>query len=93
LAWPIDRFHAQVYSAVFLSGAAGVYLLAQPRARGDAGPGAAELIFGALAIVGMLMTNAVVSKISWSPGTIAWVAIFAVMAISGARKLQVGLAH
>ncbi|MGE0280414.1 MAG: hypothetical protein AB7P20_07355 [Rhizobiaceae bacterium] len=90
--WPIDKFHAQVYSAVFLSGAAGVYLLWSSPAREEMVVlGAAELIFGALAIIGMLMTNAVVNKIVWSSGTIAWVAIFAAMAISGARKLQIGL--
>jgi len=92
--WPIDTFHAQVYSAVFLSGAVGVYLLWSSPAREEMLVlGTAQLVFGALAIIGMLMTNAVVNKIVWtSPGTIAWVVLFAVITISGARKLQVGLA-
>ena len=90
--WPIDTFHAQVYSAVFLSGAAGVCLLWRSPAREEMLVlGTAQLIFGALAIIGMLLTNAVVNKIVWAaPGTIAWVAIFAAITISGARKLQIG---
>jgi len=90
--WPIDTFHAQVYSAVFLSGAAGVYLLWNSPAREEMLVlGTAQLIFGALAIIGMLLTNAVVKKVVWTaPGTIAWVAIFAAITLSGARKLQVG---
>jgi hypothetical protein len=92
--WPIDTFHAQVYSAVFLSGAAGVHLLWRSPAREEMLVlGAAQLVFGALAIIGMLLTNAVVNKIVWaSPGTVAWVGLFAAITVSGARKLQIGLA-
>lgn len=92
--WPIDTFHAQVYSAVFLSGAAGAFLLWNSPAREEMLVlGTAQLIFGALAIIGMFLTNAVVRKIVWdTPGTIAWMVLFAAVTISGARKLQVGFA-
>lgn len=91
--WGVDAFHAQIYSAVFLSGAIGVLLLWRSPAREEMIVlGTAQLVFGALTIIGMLLTNAVVNKIVWTgPGTIAWVLLFALITASGARKLQIGL--
>ena len=87
--WPIDAFHAQVYSAVFLSGAAGVYLLAtSPTYEEMLVLGFAEALFGILATLGLFLTDAAVNRINWSgPGTYAWLAIFAAFAVSGAIKL------
>ncbi|HEY5817629.1 MAG TPA: hypothetical protein VIU14_04385 [Mesorhizobium sp.] len=87
--WPIDRFHAQVYSAVFLSGAAGVILLSLGAAREEMLVlGLAETVVGVLSILGLVITDMALHRVTWSsPGTIAWVAIFIALAASGLHKL------
>ena len=87
--WPIDRFHAQVYSAVFLSGAAGVVLLSRGAPREEMMVlGLAETAVGVLSILGLILTDLAVHRVTWSaPGTIAWVVIFLVLAASGTQKL------
>lgn len=87
--WPIDIFHAQTYSAVFLSGAAGVLLVSRNGTREDFTVlGVAELMVGVLAILGLAITDAQVHRVTWSaPGTVAWLALFALIAASGAQKL------
>ncbi|MCO5063257.1 MAG: hypothetical protein M9924_02460 [Rhizobiaceae bacterium] len=87
--WHIDIFHAQTYSAVFLSGAAGV-LLASRNGTGEdfTVVGVAEIMVGTLAIIGLVLTDAAVHRVTWSaPGTIAWLAMFALIAVSGVQKL------
>jgi hypothetical protein len=87
--WHIDIFHAQTYSAVFLSGAAGVLLVSRNGTREDFTViGIAELMVGALSIFGLLLTDAAVQRIIWSaPGTIAWVVLFALITTGGVQKL------
>ena len=87
--WHLDIFHAQTYSAVFLSGAAGVLLASRDGTREDfAVVGVAELMVGALSIAGLAMTDATVHRVAWSaPGTLAWLAMFALIAVSGIQKL------
>lgn len=86
--WGIDIFHAQTYSAVFLSGAAGVLLVLRNGTREDfTVVGVAELMVGILAIIGLALTDAAVHRVTWSaPGTIAWLALFALIAASGVQK-------
>ncbi|MGC4026986.1 MAG: hypothetical protein QM744_18705 [Mesorhizobium sp.] len=87
--WHIDIFHAQTYSAIFLSGAAGVLLLSQKGTREDfLVVGTAEIMVGTLAILGLVLTDLAVHRVTWTaPGTIAWIALFALMAVSGIQKL------
>jgi len=87
--WHIDIFHAQTYSAIFLSGAAGVLLLSRKGTREDfLVVGTAEIMVGALAIFGLILTDLAVHRVTWrDPGTIAWIALFALIAVSGLQKL------
>ncbi|RFC68878.1 MULTISPECIES: hypothetical protein [Mesorhizobium] len=87
--WHIDIFHAQTYSAIFLSGAAGVWLLARNGTREDfLVVATAEIMVGALAILGLVLTDLAVHRVTWAaPGTIAWIALFALIAASGIQKL------
>ena len=87
--WSIDIFHAQTYSAIFLSGAVGVLLVSRNGTREDfTVVGVAELMVGTLAVLGLALTDAAVRRVVWSaPGTIAWLALFALIAASGVQKL------
>ncbi|SFU22251.1 hypothetical protein [Mesorhizobium sp. YR577] len=87
--WPIDAFHAQVYSAIFLAGAGGIYLVWRSAPREELLVlGLAQLLIGLFAIVGLAITDAAVHKINWSaPGTLCWLALFGWIGISGVCKL------
>lgn len=87
--WPIDIFHAQTYSAIFLSGAAGILLLSRDGTREDfLVVGIAEVMVGSLAVLGLVLTDIAVHRVAWgAPGTIAWIALFALIAASGIQKL------
>lgn len=87
--WQIDQFHAQTYSAVFLSGGAGALLVASRPVREELLVlGLAEVAVGGLSIAGLLLTDAEVHRVTWSgPGTFAWLALFALIGISGVWKL------
>ena len=92
--WKIDAFHAQTYSAIFLTGAAGLWLLARGAPREELiTVGGAQLALGALPIIGLIITDAAVKRVDWSAiGTWVWIAVFAAIAITGLAKLRTGLA-
>lgn len=87
--WPIDVFHAQVYSAIFITAAAGAWLLSRHAPREElVALGAAQLTLGALAVVGLVLTDAAVRRIDWTaPGTWLWIALFGLIAASGLVKI------
>jgi hypothetical protein len=93
--WPIDSFHAQVYSAIFLAGAGGIYLLWRSAPREELLVlGMAQFLVGLLAILGLVITDAAVHRINWSaPGTVVWLAIFAWIGISGLAKIYAASRH
>lgn len=88
--WAIDTFHAQTYSAIFITGAAGAWLLAGRAPREELLTlGAAQVALGLLPIAGLVITDAAAKRVDWSaPGTWAWVALFALIAMAGAVKLR-----
>ncbi|TIQ15978.1 MAG: hypothetical protein E5X51_36080, partial [Mesorhizobium sp.] len=52
--WPVDAFHAQVYSAIFLAGAGGIYLVLRSAPREELLVlGLAQFLVGLLAILGL----------------------------------------
>jgi hypothetical protein len=56
--WPIDAFHGQVYSAVFLTLSLGALLLLKSAAGPDlVALGLTQLVFGVLAIAGLLLVK------------------------------------
>ncbi|RWH28987.1 hypothetical protein [Mesorhizobium sp.] len=87
--WQVDGFHAQVYSAIFLAGAGGIYVVWRSAQREELLVlGLAQLLVGLLAIVGLVITDAAVNRIDWTAtGTLCWLALFAWIGISGVFKL------
>ncbi|WFP76109.1 hypothetical protein [Mesorhizobium sp. WSM4906] len=87
--WPVDAFHAQVYSAIFLAGAGGIYLVLRSAPREELLVlGLAQFLVGLLAILGLVITDAAVHRINWTAtGTLCWLALFGWICISGAFKL------
>ncbi len=83
--WPIDSFQGQVYSAVFLTGALGSFLLARAAAPIEfLTMGLAQSIFGGFAIVGLAIVDAAVHRVTWSaPGTWLWIGAFAIVLAAG----------
>jgi hypothetical protein len=83
--WPVDDFHARVYSAVFVSGAVGAYLLSRIGAFWDFFTiGVSHAAFGFFAILGTVLVDAVTHRVNWSsPGTWLWLALFGWLCIAG----------
>lgn len=91
--WATDTFHAQVYSAIFVAGGIGTWVLARHAPREELITlGATQLVLGVLAIIGLLMTDAAVHRVDWSgAGVYAWLALFAAIGLTGLNKLRLGL--
>lgn len=87
--WPVDAFHAQVYSAIFLAGAGGIYLVWRSAPREELLVlGLAQFLIGLLAILGLVITDAAVHRIDWTAtGTLCWLALFGWIGLSGVFKL------
>ena len=83
--WTIDAFHAQIYSAIFLTGAVGAWMLYKSASRLELMmEGLTQAAFGALSIAGLLIVDGTVHKVNWSaPGTWIWLAALAWLAVSG----------
>jgi hypothetical protein len=87
--WPIDVFHAQVYSAIFITAAAGTWLLSRHAPREElVALGAAQLALGALAVIGLVITDSAVKRVDGAAaGTWLWIALFGLIGLSGVIKL------
>jgi hypothetical protein len=87
--WPIDSFHGQVYSAVFLTGAVGSFVLARAAAPIEfLTQGLAQATLGTCAIAGLAIVDAAVHRVDWSAfGTWLWVGAFAVVLVAGLSML------
>jgi hypothetical protein len=87
--WPVDPFHGQVYSAIFLAGAGGTYLVWRSAPREELLVlGLAQFLVGLLAILGLVITDAEVHRIDWAAiNTLCWLALFGWIGISGVFKL------
>ena len=83
--WPIDDFHARIYSTAFLTPAVGAVLLFRAGTRSeDRTLGATQLVSGVAAIVGFLVVDANLHKVSWDvAGTWLWLALCAAIAAVG----------
>lgn len=65
--WPIDIFHSQLYSSLFLAGAVGAAILAKRATAGELRAlGAVQLTFSSLAMLGVWLVDREVSGIDWS---------------------------
>lgn len=84
--WRIDVFHAQVYSAIFITAGLGAYILARSASRYElVAFGLAQAILGFAAILGLWLTDLERQAIAWTaPGTMVWIAFFIALGIVGA---------
>jgi hypothetical protein len=75
--WPVDDFHARIYSAAFITPAVGAAILARTGTMlEDRTLGASQLVSGVAAIVGAIVVDADVHRVDWGlPGTWGWVAM------------------
>jgi len=83
--WPLDSFHGQVYSAVFLTGAVGSFLLARAAAPVELlTAGLAQGVLGGFAIAGLVIVDGAVHRVTWTaPGTWLWIGAFAIVLAAG----------
>ena len=83
--WPLDALHCQLYSAMFLTGAAGAALLArQATAMEIWAFGLIQLTLSSLVLVGVVIVDLAVRRINWgSFGNWAWMGAVLLLAIAG----------
>lgn len=91
--WKLDNFHGQLYSAIFTTGALGVWLLSRRAAAVEfVAVGVAQMVQGFFAIVGLIIVDAAVHKLDWAgPGTWLWIGLFALIFASGLNKIRLAL--
>jgi hypothetical protein len=83
--WPLDGFHAQVYSAIFVTNAAGALILSRAAAPVEwLTLGLAQAVFGLFAILGVVIVDATARRVDWAlPATWLWLGIFAALFVAG----------
>ena len=83
--WHIDEFHGRMYSAIFLTGAVGAYVLWRSAAAVELLLlGETQSVLGLFAILGVIIVNASQQTVNWTqPGTWVWIALFAVLMLTG----------
>jgi hypothetical protein len=88
--WPVDAFHARMYSVAFLTPAIGLWLIARVAAWAEVLALAVTLVAGGvLSIVALIATDMTVHRVDWTaPGTWLWICIFAVLALTGGGLLR-----
>ncbi|HLF28729.1 MAG TPA: hypothetical protein VJG32_20560 [Anaerolineae bacterium] len=87
--WPIDAFHAQMYSAAFASGAIGAFMVSRVAARSEWLIAAlAQGVFGLFAILGVLLVDASTQRVDYrQPGAWLWLGAFAGMTVASLGML------
>jgi hypothetical protein len=93
--WPLDAFQGRLYSAIFVTVAVGIVIVARAAASIElATLGGTLLALGGFAVAGVLVVDADVHKVDWSSGgTWAWIVIFAAVAACGAAAAACALAR
>jgi hypothetical protein len=83
--WPIDAFHAQLYSAIFFSLALGALIVAAGTTRRARMTfGLAQAVLGLFAVAGVVKGDLALDRINWAAaGTWGWMAAFAGIALAG----------
>jgi hypothetical protein len=83
--WPVDEFHARLYSATFLAPAAGLFLLSRAAAWAELwATGLTLLALGLLAVLGLGLADIRTGRMDWTAaGSWGFMAIFAVIALTG----------
>ena len=87
--WPVDAFHARVYSGIFFAGTAVLWGLRRRAAAADlAMAGLLQTVLGLGAIWGTWSIDQTAQRVAWStPGTWIWLILFGGMALAGLGML------
>lgn len=85
LAMALRQLHAQVYSAIFVTNAAGALILSRAAAPVEwLTLGLAQAVFGLFAILGVVIVDATARRVDWAlPATWLWLGIFAALFVTG----------
>ncbi len=83
--WRIDEFHGRIYSAIFLTGATGSFLIWKSAAAVEMRAlGVAQIAFGFCAISGLVIADAALHQVNWSLlGGWFWVGGFTALLLAG----------
>lgn len=83
--WPLDTFHAQLYSVVFLTPAVAALCLRRAATQVDwRTQGSIQFAWGALPLVGLLLADASMQRVDWTaPAALAWSLFFIVLSATG----------
>lgn len=83
--WPVDDFHARMYSVAFLAPALGAWLLRRAAAAVELlTMGLTQLAGGTLAIAGLAVVDLAVRRVAWArTGTWLWIGLLALTALMG----------
>ncbi|NJM99206.1 MAG: hypothetical protein HC800_20560 [Phormidesmis sp. RL_2_1] len=83
--WPLDVFHAQLYSAIFLAGSLGSALLSRRATTAETKTlGAIQVTFSSLVLLGIWLVDRVAQRIDWGLWVSwAWVGAIALLGLIG----------
>ncbi|MEL6553767.1 MAG: hypothetical protein AAFQ63_09955 [Cyanobacteria bacterium J06621_11] len=83
--WPLDVFHSQLYSSIFLTGAVGSAILSRQTTAAEVRAlGAVQVTFSSLTLLGLWLVDKEVQGIDWSLVTNwAWVGAIALLGLVG----------
>lgn len=84
-SWPLDAFHARLYSAIFLTGAIASTLLSRGATAIECRAlGIVQIAFSALVLIGTFVVDQEVNKIDWSlPINLTWLVVMALFGLVG----------
>jgi len=88
--WPLDVFHSQLYSSIFLAGAVGAAILSRRAAASELRAlGSIQVVFSVLVALGVWLVDKDVRGIDWSLGVSwVWVGAIALLGIIGMGLIQ-----
>lgn len=87
--WPLDDFHARLYSTAFLIPALGAWLLLRGTARLELGLlGLSQVVGNSCIVIGLIVVDAAVQRVDWNTtGTLIWIGLFGGGFAAGALML------
>ncbi len=90
--WPVDVFHARMYSAAYGAPALGALLLLRAAAPAEVRAlGLAQAVLGGLTVAGLFAVDGALHRVDWAAGgTWLWVGAHAGLALSGAALAASG---
>lgn len=88
--WPLDLFHCQLYSSIFIAGAVGSWVLQRAATSVELlTMGLTQVTFSLLVLIGMTVVDASVHKIQWlQAGTLFWLSSFVVLGFIGMMMIR-----